>query len=55
MTRTSRARIASPERYWLAEGILQDDRAGEEDATGVPENRWAGDTSRPYLTTEENN
>ena len=29
MTRTSHARIASPERYWLAEGILWDDRAGE--------------------------
>jgi sugar lactone lactonase YvrE len=29
MTRTSRARIASPERYWLAEGIIWDDRAGE--------------------------
>ena len=29
MTRTSRARIVGPERYWLAEGILWDDRAGE--------------------------
>jgi sugar lactone lactonase YvrE len=29
MTRTSRARIASQERYWLAEGIIWDDRAGE--------------------------
>lgn len=29
MTRTSRARIAGPERYWLAEGIIWDDRAGE--------------------------
>jgi sugar lactone lactonase YvrE len=28
MTRTSTARLAGPERYSLAEGILWDDRAG---------------------------
>src|SRR6187455_1084410 len=27
MTRTYRARLATSERYWLAEGILWDDRA----------------------------
>ena len=29
MTRTSRARLVGPERYWLAEGIIWDNRAGE--------------------------
>lgn len=29
MTRTSPARLAGPERYWLAEGIIWDDRVGE--------------------------
>lgn len=29
MTRTSKARLASPERYSLAEGIIWDERAGE--------------------------
>lgn len=29
MTRTSPARLAGPERYWLAEGIIWDDRKGE--------------------------
>ena len=29
MTRTSRARLAGPQRYSLAEGIIWDDRAGE--------------------------